>query len=193
MVLSPKVFFFFKYSDLLAMKFFVTRTFSDAVYATKPISSPKKIFCHQKSQAVKYRTFGDKTFHHQKYILLQWRPLCTCCSLACGFLVYGSYFDNVMKTKPDLLLNSSMLQGLCARVAHQLLGFEYMEVVLIKKRLLLRQRKCLERERERENALKERERERERCGDSQTRSFAIYLLKKKKKNLNLKHLHPLGK
>ena len=42
MVSSPKVFFFFKYSDLLAMKFFVTRTFSDAVYATKPISSPKK-------------------------------------------------------------------------------------------------------------------------------------------------------
>ena len=150
MVSSPKVFFFFKYSDLLAMKFFVTRTFSDAVYATKPISSPKKIFCHHKSQATKYRTFGDKTFHHQKYILLQWRPLCTCCSLACGFLVYGSYFDNVMKTKPDLLLNSSMLQGLCAHVAHQLMGFEYMEVVLIKKRLLLRQRKCPERERERE-------------------------------------------
>ena len=157
-----KFFFFFKYSDLLAMKFFVTRTFSDAVYATKPISSPKKIFCHHKSQATKYRTFGDKTFHHQKYILLQWRPLCTCCSLACGFLVYGSYFDNVMKTKPDLLLNSSMLQGLCAHVAHQLMGFEDMEVVLIKKRLLLRQRKCQERERERE-----REREK-RFGDSQT-------------------------
>ena len=46
MVSSPKVFFFFKYSNLLAMKFFVTRTFSDAVYATKPISLPKKIFCH---------------------------------------------------------------------------------------------------------------------------------------------------
>ena len=30
------------------------------------------------------------------------------------------------------------------------MGFEYMEVVLIKKRLLLRQRKCPERERERE-------------------------------------------
>ena len=68
--------FFFYYLNsqtILATKYFIARNFGNTVYVMKPISLPKNKFCHHKSQAMKYRTFGDEKILHQKYILLQWQ------------------------------------------------------------------------------------------------------------------------